>query len=68
MYKDLTFPPEVYEHISGYYEGKAESSRSHIIGASFLNPAEAAPAGRMELDWREPSFNRKFLGLPVPET
>lgn len=29
VYKDLKFPPEVYEHISGYYEGKAESSQSH---------------------------------------
>jgi hypothetical protein len=29
VYKNLKFPPEVYEHISGYYEGKAESqSRS----------------------------------------
>jgi uncharacterized protein YneF (UPF0154 family) len=24
VYKDLKFPPEVYEHISGYYEQKAE--------------------------------------------
>jgi hypothetical protein len=29
VYKDLKFPPEVYEHISGYYEGKAESTQSH---------------------------------------
>jgi hypothetical protein len=30
VYKDLKFPPEVYEHISGYYEGKAaKSSQSH---------------------------------------
>jgi hypothetical protein len=28
VYKDLKFPPEVYEHIPGYYEGKAESSQS----------------------------------------
>ena len=27
VYKDLKFPPEVYEHIAGYYEGKAESGR-----------------------------------------
>ena len=27
VYKDLKFPPEVYEHIAGYYEGKAESQR-----------------------------------------
>jgi hypothetical protein len=26
VYKDLKFPPEVYEHISGYYEQKAEQS------------------------------------------
>ena len=25
IYKDLKFPPEVYEHIGGYYEQKAES-------------------------------------------
>jgi hypothetical protein len=25
--KDLKFPPEVYEHIAGYYEGKVESQR-----------------------------------------
>ncbi|HJU06749.1 MAG TPA: hypothetical protein VJ692_16490 [Nitrospiraceae bacterium] len=24
VYKDLKFPPDVYEHISGYYEQKAE--------------------------------------------
>jgi len=24
VYKDLKFPPEVYEHIGGYYEQKAE--------------------------------------------
>jgi hypothetical protein len=29
VYKGLKFPPEVYEHISGYYEGKTESSQSH---------------------------------------
>lgn len=27
--QEARFPPEVYEHISGYYEGKAESSQSH---------------------------------------
>ncbi len=25
VYKDLKFPPDVYEHIGGYYEQKAES-------------------------------------------
>lgn len=25
IYKELKFPPEVYEHIGGYYEQKAES-------------------------------------------
>jgi hypothetical protein len=29
VYKDLKFPSEVYEHISGYYEEKAEASQSH---------------------------------------
>jgi hypothetical protein len=29
VYKDLKFPPEVYEHISGYYEDKVEFSQSH---------------------------------------
>ena len=27
VYKDLKFPPEVYEHIAGYYEGKVESGQ-----------------------------------------
>ena len=26
VYKDLKFPPEVYEHIGGYYEQKAEKA------------------------------------------
>jgi uncharacterized protein YneF (UPF0154 family) len=26
VYKDLRFPPQVYEHIGGYYEQKAESN------------------------------------------
>jgi uncharacterized protein YneF (UPF0154 family) len=26
IYKELTFPPEVYQHIGGYYERKAEST------------------------------------------
>ncbi|MDQ3700927.1 MAG: hypothetical protein M3442_08410 [Chloroflexota bacterium] len=28
VYKDLQFPDEVYEHISGYHEQKAEASNS----------------------------------------
>ena len=28
VYKDLKFPPEVYEHIAGYYEGKVESGHN----------------------------------------
>lgn len=28
VYKDLKFPPEVYEHIAGYYEIKIDSSES----------------------------------------
>lgn len=27
VYKDLKFPPEVYEHIAGYYEGKVEGDK-----------------------------------------